>query len=477
MKKTKKQKAAGWKKIISREYGVQYTEMSLRSLGPRNKFIVLKPFYDQIYIPEDGNETCYMSEEKWNSLARALKKKYFGKPENYEAFERAFMEAGNDYVETSRQLAIENLKKKSDKELRGLYLVYQKKALRYASFIWIQFIINNFFADRTKAILSRKLGEKHNQLQDFCEFALKPDKKSASLQLVDIASRWRKARPSEKLEIYQKFSWIPCLDIHNRPWTKEEFFSHISDFQRTEKASPVSYELFMRKIKPTPKEKQIFDITKRLAYLKDLKDDFRRRGVFYGRKLFKEIARRMDLKLGDISFMLESEIIRFLGKGEVIRKDIIQERRRGFVIFFTQNRKIVCRSGTDTEPALAKLKVKHLGQLSKEIIKGISASSGKARGVVTIAKRVSELGKIRRGDVLVAVTTHPDYVPAMQKAVAIVTDEGGLTSHAAIVSRELKIPCVIGTKIATQVLKDGDLVEVDANNGTVKILKRARKHG
>jgi len=65
-------------------------------------------------------------------------------------------------------------------------------------------------------------------------------------------------------------------------------------------------------------------------------------------------------------------------------------------------------------------------------------------------------------------------MPAIKKASAIVTNVGGITCHAAIVSRELKIPCIIGTKIATKVLKDGDLVEVDAQKGIVKILKRAK---
>jgi pyruvate,water dikinase len=72
--------------------------------------------------------------------------------------------------------------------------------------------------------------------------------------------------------------------------------------------------------------------------------------------------------------------------------------------------------------------------------------------------------------VLVTSMTTPDFIVAMKKAGAIVTDEGGLSCHAAIVSRELKIPCVIGTKIATKVFKDGDRVEVDANKGIVKIL-------
>ena len=68
----------------------------------------------------------------------------------------------------------------------------------------------------------------------------------------------------------------------------------------------------------------------------------------------------------------------------------------------------------------------------------------------------------------------PDYLSAMKKAVAFVTDEGGITCHAAIVARELNRPCIIGTKIATKVLKDGDEVEVDADNGVVKILKRVK---
>jgi len=67
--------------------------------------------------------------------------------------------------------------------------------------------------------------------------------------------------------------------------------------------------------------------------------------------------------------------------------------------------------------------------------------------------------------------TQPEFLPAMKKASAIITDEGGLTCHAAIISRELGIPCIIGTKIATKVFKDGDIVEVDATRGIVTMLE------
>lgn len=78
---------------------------------------------------------------------------------------------------------------------------------------------------------------------------------------------------------------------------------------------------------------------------------------------------------------------------------------------------------------------------------------------------------MEKGEILVTVMTSPDFMVAAKKAAAIVTDEGGITCHAAIVSREMKIPCIIGTKIATKVLKDGDIVEVDADKGVVRKIK------
>jgi phosphohistidine swiveling domain-containing protein len=105
------------------------------------------------------------------------------------------------------------------------------------------------------------------------------------------------------------------------------------------------------------------------------------------------------------------------------------------------------------------------------ILKGEVGSRGKVTGTVRIILSPSEFGNFKKGEVLVAPMTRPEYVPLMRQSIAIVTDEGGITCHAAIVSRELKLPCIIGTKIATKVLKDGDLVEVDANLGVIKIIK------
>ena len=106
-------------------------------------------------------------------------------------------------------------------------------------------------------------------------------------------------------------------------------------------------------------------------------------------------------------------------------------------------------------------------------ITGKIACKGVVRGRVKVILSKDDFFKFEQDEILVASSTTPDYILLMKKAGAIITNEGGLSSHAAIVSRELRVPCIIGTRIATKVLKDGDLVEVDASNGLIKILKRA----
>lgn len=112
---------------------------------------------------------------------------------------------------------------------------------------------------------------------------------------------------------------------------------------------------------------------------------------------------------------------------------------------------------------------------NKNVVKGRPASLGKAKGRVKIIKvdyadlklLNVEIAKMNKGDILIAETTAPELVLACQKASAIVTDVGGMLSHAAIVSREFGIPCIVGTENATKIFKDGDVVEVDAGKGTV----------
>ena len=192
------------------------------------------------------------------------------------------------------------------------------------------------------------------------------------------------------------------------------------------------------------------------------------RATYSSYLLLTEAAKRLDLNRDDLEWLLPDEVCGLL-QGQTFDRDEVERRKRAIVV-------LVTKEGMKTlsgDKAL-ELKNRELDESVEEVgeIKGMCASPGKVTGVVKVCSGAKEaLAKVKQGDILVTGMTLPDYVPAMKRAAAIITDEGGITCHAAIISRELRKPCIIGTKIATRVLKDGDLVEVEAERGTVTIVK------
>ena len=114
------------------------------------------------------------------------------------------------------------------------------------------------------------------------------------------------------------------------------------------------------------------------------------------------------------------------------------------------------------------------GEVVSGLIAGFSACKGVVTGIARIVLSSHDFHKMQAGDILVAPMTSVDFVPIMKMAGAFVTNEGGITSHASIVAREMNKPCIIGTKNATQIIKDGDYIEVDGNSGKVTILAKAK---
>ncbi|MBW2999826.1 hypothetical protein KY339_04075 [Candidatus Woesearchaeota archaeon] len=179
--------------------------------------------------------------------------------------------------------------------------------------------------------------------------------------------------------------------------------------------------------------------------------------------VFEEIGKKLGLSLLEVTNCTVKEINESYIHGKEINLEEVRDRIKHF--------KFIYRDGF-FEIIIPK------GPLKKEIdtdtVKGTCASGGKAKGkVVVLHESLSgtlkkDLDRVKKGDILVTNMTSPDMVPATEKAAAIVTDAGGMLCHAAIISRELNIPCVVGTGIATEVFKDGEIVEVDADAGEVR---------
>ncbi|MDE1857255.1 MAG: hypothetical protein KGH98_04220 [Candidatus Micrarchaeota archaeon] len=177
--------------------------------------------------------------------------------------------------------------------------------------------------------------------------------------------------------------------------------------------------------------------------------------------LLAAMAQRMGLGLEDIKQFTIDEVLagKPIGMAEI-------ERRRAAYAYVVLDGKWHFFSGDDARFFIDWWARKH--PVAKEI-KGTVASRPvqKIGGFAKIVLEVKDLVKVEPGDILVAAMTEPNFVPAMEKAAAFVTDEGGILCHAAIVGREMRKPCIIGTGNATKALKDGDYVELDLVKGTV----------
>lgn len=169
-----------------------------------------------------------------------------------------------------------------------------------------------------------------------------------------------------------------------------------------------------------------------------------------------------------LSYLLPIEI-ESLFRGAIDSRTLHRRYNQGIMII---NRDDNCKIISGDEAVSLKTElddaVDRRGQ--EKIIVGQVASQGYARGKARIVLKRENFSEFKEGEILITSMTTPEYAPLMKKAAAVVTDQGGITCHAAIISRELGLPCIIGTQVATKKIKTGDLVEVRANHGTVRII-------
>ncbi|MFH1053695.1 MAG: PEP-utilizing enzyme [Candidatus Woesearchaeota archaeon] len=221
------------------------------------------------------------------------------------------------------------------------------------------------------------------------------------------------------------------------------------DFKKIDKSS------LIKKYNLDPK---VVEALEECIYWRDERKMYNMMGDYYLSVLLEEIGKRNNISLEEMKYTLPNEI-------ENPDKKEIKKRQEAVLLIITPEETEIYtgKEAVKLDERIHKFKV-----INENEIKGNPASKGKAIGIVKVVMNKSEFQKLKKGEILITSMTRPEYVPLMRKSAAIVTDEGGLTCHAAIVSRELGKPCVIGTKVATRVLKDGDLVEVDANKGIVR---------
>ncbi len=241
----------------------------------------------------------------------------------------------------------------------------------------------------------------------------------------------------------------------------------LQELQTERRKIKLSQKKLSQQLHLDQKTKYLFKTARTFMFLKAYRWGIEFKAIYVYDLLFSELGKRLGFTKQQFHYMTPQEIIG-LGQGEKVDKKEIN-RRIKTLFAYTYIR------GKNNFYYGKKAKQLFKGNLYQEEIDksvkqfpGMATFLGKVKGTVKIVNTPEEMDKVRKGDILVSIATNPSIVPAMSKAAAFVTDTGGITCHAAIVAREMKKPCIIGTKIATKVLKDGDKVMVDANKGIVK---------
>jgi len=284
----------------------------------------------------------------------------------------------------------------------------------------------------------------------------------------------------------KKWRWMPYaytgpaydLDYYLTIWSgllKQgiNFKRELVELRNIHKKNLAEKNNLFKVLKFTPHDKKVFDVASQIVWLKGYRKDVLFYCCYIMDKIYQEIGTRLNLSLSQSRYLLRKEIKEALLKGKLNINEI--NSRSKFYVSYASNGKIKIFTGDAAKKFIAKQKFEKIKLKNVAELNGTTACPGEASGQVKIINLPEEMVKMNEGDIMVSHTTFPSLVPAIKKSSALITDDGGLTCHAAIVAREMKKPCVVGTKIATQILRDGDLVEVNATKGIVKIIKRYGK--
>ena len=386
----------------------------------------------------------------------------------------------------------------TNRDLPKVWREFNVLFLKVIPWFWIPYYLSekDFLTNKVKEGLKKyanvisKITDLNNALGLLC-FPIKnnklQDEQEALYGLVKLAKGNKNYESDAKFNnlvntYLENFAWTKTfIELPKEPLNHNELLQKISDsinsdfikqFELQKKQKEKNQKIVERILEIVKKDKALLksiENARHLGWMLSASVEDSLMALANLIPFYKRIAQALDVSYENWVHFTVDEIENLLN-GETLNVSL-DDRRMSYVYIMEGGRRkmyfgTIAREYTDEiDTALNKVDT----DISEFC--GNPTSSGIVRGKVRIALNPDESKNVLDGEILVCGMTSPDYVPAMKRAAAIVTDEGGLLSHAAIISRELGKPCVVGTKVATKVLKDGHLIEVDANNGTIKILQ------
>lgn len=447
----------------------------------------------------------YFDEQDSFAEAEWLVSKFIKKPEFTSKVNKQIIIEADKLRAFADNIPQNSLNRLSSKQLWRIFNKHDKIHTYYYQWCWIPVAADMFHNNLTNALKNYliKIGVSKNQVnkylviltqpttnsliqiehQELLSIALKIKQKLNRTHLPKTVVQLKRAAGNkiwQLLEIhwrkyyYVRHMWIGKDGVHKLDYYAKEIINllangvnpakELNKFQQEFKKSLAKRRQLIKQLKIKKPWRTIIDSWGDFMVTKIYRRYAQIYEIYKMQPVLAEIARRLRINSLQARFMLKQEVKNGLLHNKINRAELA--KRTKFCVFYNDKQKEVIYTGLKAQELARELVVREKRGISQ--FTGQTGCVGKAKGAVKIVIRPADMSKMNKGDILVSIATDPDIVPAMKKAAAIITEQGGVTSHAAIVSRELHIPCVIGTKIATRVLKDGDRVEVDATMGLVK---------
>ena len=373
----------------------------------------------------------------------------------------------------------------SNKELISLYTEFSNHHANYYTRMWMVFRICERIILKLGSQLKEKIKDEHKvkELLRIFSIPLKPnDITNERMDLLKIAIMKPALKENElknQIKIHtNRYQHIPMFDFDHDPFTEDHFLKELQLIKNPEEElikiessfedRNTQFQKRLKELNPNNELENLITMLKKAVFLRDYRDKIRQQLNLKLKDLYKEIGSRIGLDNKSIGLLTNDEIESHLEKSMDFDRQELENRKNAF--FLIQNRdKIEIYSG---QSASEKAKEHNLykKEENKRTLQGSTGSPGKIKGTAKIIYTNLDLKKINEGDIMVAAMTRQDFVPHMRKSKAVITNEGGVTCHAAIIARELGIPCIVGTENATELLNDGDLIEVDATKGIINKL-------
>lgn len=399
------------------------------------------------------------------------------------AMRTGFVKAADRLEELKKKFEILNYKEANEEQLAQWFDELMNKIMQFSKYShWINFsdFENHFLTEKLKNILKKYTDKVSEAFVTLTTPTKKLMQQTAEEELLRIAKDASdvESLDEEKLERHaQKYCWLQ-YEQEGDPLTKEYFKQEIKRIleEGIDPGEALKEKKENRKEKLEEKkelqeelglpEEDIywFHLAADIMYLKVYMREVKVRAYCTGHWLMEEIAERLKLNKVEVRHLLPEELKQALKTGNTDKK--LLRKRINHSVAYCHKGDIKLYTGQKAVEWSAKIEEDEAEDTG--VLRGQCASPGRAEGTAKLVLHPRDMDKFEKGDILVAYMTDPGVVPAMKKAAAIVTDVGGITCHAAIVSRELGIPCVVGTKHATKLLEDGEEIVVDADKGEVR---------